>query len=127
MLWGPPLVENGRKAGASSSSSSPSAFRTSLCDLKRGGRRSRRLWAGSESEDESEELDSAASEEDTFFDLDNVVGPGPTGGGVDRTCVGGDMERRCRVAFAGRGLVCENGRLWIVFAEEVRLKDGAIW
>jgi hypothetical protein len=120
-------MENGRKAGASSSSSSPSAFRPSLCDWKRGGRRNRRLCAGSESEDESDELESAASEDEAFFDFDNVVGPCPNGGGVDRTFVGGEIDRRCRVAFAGRGLVWGKGRLWMVFADDVRLKGAAVW
>jgi hypothetical protein len=127
VLCGPPLVENGRKAGASSSSSSPSAFRPSLWDWKRGGRRIRRLCAGSESDDESDELDSAASEDETFFDFDNAVGPCPSGGGVDRTFVGGEIDKRCRVAFAGRGLVCGKGRLWMVFADDVRLSSGAEW
>ena len=102
------------------------AFRPSLCDWKRGGRRSRRLCAGSESEDESDELESAVSEDETFFDFDKIVGPCPNGGGVDRKFVGGEIESRCRVTFGGRGLACGKGRLWIVFADDVRLKGGAV-
>lgn len=128
MLCGPPLVENGRKAGASSSSSSSlSAFRPSLCGWKRGGRRIRRLCADSESDDESDELDSAASEGEIFFDFDNAVGPCPSGGGVDRTFVGGEIDKRCRVAFVGRGLACGKGLFWMVFADDVRLSGGAKW
>jgi len=70
VLIGPEGVENGKNAGASSSSSA-SSVRPILCAEKRGGRLNNRLSAGSESD--SDELDSAASEDDPSFTFDKAA------------------------------------------------------
>jgi len=99
-------LENGRKVGDSSSSAS--SDRPSLCDEKRGGRRRRRLWAGtSESDEDSDELDSAGSEGDKgLASIDGEVIAGRTvlrveGRGFER----GERDRRVGTTLAGRGLV----------------------
>jgi len=97
-------LENGKKAGASSSSSA-SSFRPALCDANRGGRLNKRLSTGSESDDESAELESAASEDEAFLVLDKVVVFNAMVCGLGRMA-DGDIERRCSVAFAGCELVC---------------------
>lgn len=84
------VVEYGRKAGVSSSSSA-SSDRPILDSLKRGGRRRIRDFAGSsESEDDSDELD-------TSGDGERCVENGTLGGG--------DIGRRYSVAFVSLGLV----------------------
>lgn len=112
--------ENGRKAGASSSSSA-SSFLAALCDANLGGRLNKRLSTGSESDDESAELESAASDDEAFFVFDKPVVFDVMICGLGRVVDGGDMESRCKVAFIGRGLVCGKGLPCIVCAEDVLL------
>ena len=85
-----------------------------------------RLSTGSESDDESAELESAASDDEALCILDKAVVLGIMVFGIGRRVDGGDIERRCKVAFVERGLVCGRGLPWIVCAEDVLLNGGAI-
>jgi hypothetical protein len=120
----PEGLENGRKAGASSSSSA-SSFLAALCEVNRGGRLNKRLSTGSESDEESAELESAASDDEAFFALDKPAVFDDMVWELGRIVDGGDIESRCRVAFIGRGLVCGRGLPCMVCAEDVLLSGGA--
>lgn len=90
----------------------------------RGGRRRSRLWAGgSESEDDSSELDSG---DERGCGRGERVGASTSEAGRDLGF--GDRERRFNVACAGRGLVCGRFReVMVVLAEDVRENGGATY
>lgn len=70
------------------------------------------MRGSSESDDDSDVDDSAASDSDRGLE--------------GETLGGGDADRRFSDAFGSRGLVCKNCRLWIaVLVDEVRLNGGA--
>jgi hypothetical protein len=126
VLAGAGGVEKGKNGGVSSSSSA-SSIRPALWEVNRGGRLSKRLSTGSDSDDESEELISDASEDDSVIGFDVAAVFERIAGSLGRVVDGGDIDNRCKLAFCGRGLVCGAGLPWIVVAEDVRLSSGANW
>jgi hypothetical protein len=115
---------NGINAG-SSSSSSPSSDRPTLFDVNRAGLRSNRLCrGGSESDEESSEVDDGD-------EGGSGLGDRVRGSMVDtgRDLGFGESERRFKVAWASLGLVWVCGifrDVTVVFAEEVRENGGAV-